>query len=123
MNVEEILKKLQSKYSSDVVKDTDLAEISVLIDALEFCEKNYDHDSIGVDKYIRGNHAMHNRNGEADLSQVYQNIRAAVESDSRLLNYGHADLLTRSLLEYQRNGTPKKANAAAELERILQPIL
>lgn len=123
MDIEEILKKLQSKYSLEVVKDTNPAEISVLIDALEFCEKNYKHNHIGVDKYIRGNHAMHNRHGEADLSQVYQNIRVAVRSDSRLLNYGHADLLTRSLLEYQRNGTPKNANTAAELERILQPIL
>ncbi len=121
-SLEDLLENQQRKYSLDVVKETSQDEILALIDALEFSEKNYQHNHKGVEEYVRSNHLIHNRNGQASLPEIFQNIRKAVIEDSTLSNYGHADLLTRSLLKYQRKATPKTAQTGKELKKILQPI-
>jgi hypothetical protein len=120
-SVEELLENQQKKYSRDVVKEISKDEIFALIDALEFSEKNYEPNHEGIEKYVRSNHASSGGYSEASLPEIFQNIREEVIKN-RLLNYGHADMLTRSLLEYQRNGTPRTEQANEKLEEILQPI-
>jgi hypothetical protein len=121
-SVEELLKTQQEKYRNNIIKETREDEILTLIDALEFCEKNYEHNHEGVERYVRSNHLMHDGDGQADLPEIFRNIRKAVTENDRLSNYGHADMLTRSLLEYQRNGTPRTTQTGEKLKEILQPI-
>jgi hypothetical protein len=120
--LEELLENQQRKYNFNVIKETSQDEIFTLIDALEFSEKNYEHNHEGVEKYVRSNHAFHDRNGRASLLETFQNVRETVTKNSNLSNYGHADLLTRSLLEYQRNGTPRTKQTGEKLKEILRPI-
>ncbi len=121
-SLEDLLKNQQEKYRNDILKETGKDEIFTLVDALEFSEKNYEHNHEGVERYVRSNHQMHDGNGQADLPEMFRNIRKAVIEDDRLSNYGHADMLTRSLLEYQKNGTPRTEQTGEKLKEILQPI-
>jgi hypothetical protein len=120
-SVEELLEDQQKKYSRDVVRETSKDEIFTLINALEFSEKNYEPNHEGVEKYVRSNHASSGGYSEANLVEIFQNIREEVIKN-RLLNYGHADMLTKSLLEYQRNGTPRTEQTNEQLKEILQAI-
>jgi hypothetical protein len=121
-SLEELLENQQKKYSYNVVKETSQDEIFTLIDALEFSEKNYRHNHEGVEKYIRSNHASSGGYSQASLSEIFQNIRKEVAANDELSNYGHADMLTKSLLEYLRNGTPRTEQIGEKLKEILQPI-
>jgi hypothetical protein len=121
-SLEELLENQQKKYSYNVIKETSQDEIFTLIDALEFSEKNYEHNHEGVEKYVRSNHASSGGYSEASLPEIFHNIRKEVTENDGLLNYGHADMLTKSLLEYQRNGTPRTEQTSEKLKEILQPI-
>ena len=123
-SVENMLENRQREYASNVIKNTAKEELLVLVEGLKFCEENYKHNHEGVEKYIRSNHAFQDDNGEASLSETYENIKKAVDENENLRNFGHADLLTRSLLEYMRNAAPKDGRKTeAELMEILKPVL
>ncbi len=121
-NLETLLKEKQFEYNSDVSKNTSKEEILTLVEALKFCENNYTHNNKGVREYIGGNLSTFDRNNES-LLEIYDDVEEAVENDTRLHNFGLADLLTRSILEYMKNGTPKNAQTETTLRSIIDPLI